>query len=102
MLAMNSAMTRRKWTNLAIIKCAIYSKVMHVGIHDSGHLSFLDRADFTVRVHYEDRHIFLAAQSINGRRASIATCRTNNSQMFPIATNLVLIPAYEEVLKQVP
>lgn len=86
---------------LAVIECAIHGQVMHVGIHDGRHLCFLYRADLAMREHDEDGDILLAAQTIDGCRASITTCRTDNSQMFPIASSLVLISADEEVLEEV-
>lgn len=51
---------------LAVVKCAIYSQVVHIGVHDRRHLRFLDRADFAVRVHDEDGHVLLSAQTVNG------------------------------------
>lgn len=74
---------------------------MYVGVKNSSHLRLLDRADFALRVHDEDRDILLAAQTVDGSRASITTCCANDCQVFPVATRLVLIPAYEEVLEEV-
>jgi len=51
---------------LAIVECAVYGQVVHVGVHDSRHLRLLDRADLAMRVHDEDRHILLSAQTVNG------------------------------------
>ena len=53
-------------TYLAVVECAVYSQVVHVGVHDGRHLRFLDRADLAMRVHDEDRHIFLSAQAVDG------------------------------------
>ena len=51
---------------LAVVECAVYSQVVHVGVHDGRHLRFLDRADLAMRVHDEDRHILLSAQAVDG------------------------------------
>lgn len=53
-------------TYLAVVECAVDGQVVHVGVKDSGHLSFLNRADLAFRVHDEDRHILLSAQTIDG------------------------------------
>jgi hypothetical protein len=52
---------------LAVIKGTVHSQVVHIGVHDSSHLRFLDGADLAVRVHDEDGHILLSAQTIDGR-----------------------------------
>jgi hypothetical protein len=46
---------------LAVIKCAVNGQVVHIGVHNSRHLRFLDGADLAVRVHDEDRHVLLSA-----------------------------------------
>jgi len=51
---------------LAVVECAVYSQVVHVGVHDGRHLRFLDRADLAMRVHDEDGHILLSAQTVDG------------------------------------
>jgi hypothetical protein len=52
---------------LAVIKCAVDSQVVHIGVHDGGHLRLLDGADLAVREHDEDGHILLSAQAVDGR-----------------------------------
>ena len=74
---------------------------MYIGIEDRGHLRLLYRADLAVREHYEDRHILLSAQTVDGSRASVTTCCANDGQMLPVATCLVLVPADEEVFEEV-
>jgi len=54
------------WTYLAVVECAVDSQIVNVGVEDSGHLRFLDRADLALRVHDEDRDILLPAQTIDG------------------------------------
>lgn len=53
-------------TYLAVIEGAIDGQVVYVGVEDSSHLRFLDRADLALRVHDEDRHILLSAQTVDG------------------------------------
>jgi hypothetical protein len=40
---------------------------VHIGVHDGGHLRFLDGADLAVREHDEDGNILLSAQAVDGR-----------------------------------
>ena len=88
---------------LAIVESALDSNVVYVGIKDCGHLRLLDRADFALGVHDEHADILLAAQTVDGRRASVTAGRANDSQVFPVLALLLLalIPADEEVLEQV-
>lgn len=88
-------------TYLAIVESAVYCQVVDIGVNDGRHLGFLDGADLAVREHDEDGDILLSAQTIDGGRTSIATCSTNDSQMFPIAALLALVLAHEEVFEQV-
>lgn len=76
---------------------------MYVGIQHGGHLRLLDRADLALRVHDENADILLAAQTVDGRRASVTTGGANHGQVFPIiALSLALVAANEEVLEQIP
>jgi len=88
---------------LAIIKGALNGDVVHVSIKDRGHLSLLDRADFALGMHDEHTDILLAAQTVDGRRASVTAGCANDSQVFPVLALLLLalVPANEEVLEQV-
>jgi hypothetical protein len=52
---------------LAVIKCAVDSQVVHIGVHNGGHLRLLDGADLAVREHDEDGYILLSAQAVDGR-----------------------------------
>ena len=52
-------------TYLAVVKCAVNSQVVNVGVEDRGHLRFLNRADLALRVHDEDRDILLSTQTVN-------------------------------------
>lgn len=90
-------------TDLAVIKGAFDGNVVHVGVQHGGHLSLLDRADLALRVHDEHADILLASQTVDGRRASVATGRTNNSQVFSFLASLLLtlVPANEEVLEKI-
>lgn len=74
---------------------------MHVGVQHRGHLGLLDGADLALRVHDEDRHILLAAQTIDGSRARVAARGANDGQVLLVALGLALIPPHEEVFEQV-
>ena len=91
------------FTYLTVIKGAFDSDVVYVCIQNSGHLSFLNRADLALGVHDEHADVFLASQTINSSRASVTTGRANDSQVFPLLAGLILalVPADEEVLEKV-
>ena len=57
-LALDSSSNANE-TYLTVVKGPIYSKVMHIGVHDCGHLGLLNGADFSLRMHDEYRHILL-------------------------------------------
>jgi hypothetical protein len=88
---------------LAIVESALNSNVVYVGIKDCGHLSLLDRADLALGVHDEHADILLAAQTVDGGRASVTTGCADDSQVFPVLALLLLalVSADEEVLEQV-
>lgn len=74
---------------------------MDIGIHDGGHLCFLDGTDFAVGVHDEDGDILLSSQSVDGSRASVSAGCADDRQVFPIPPALAFIPADEEVFEEV-
>ena len=88
-------------TYLTIVECAIHGQVVYVGVHDGRHLRLLDGTDLAMGVHDEHRYILLATQTVDGSRTSITTGGANDGQVLPLASSLVLVPAYEEVLEQV-
>jgi len=90
-------------SNLAVIKSAVYSQVVHVGVQHRCHLRFLHWAHFALGKHDEDGDVFLSSQSIYRRTACITTRSTNNRQMLPILAVLCLasVLADQEVFEQI-
>jgi hypothetical protein len=86
---------------LTIVKGAFNGKVVDVGVKDGGHLGLLDWADAPLGVQDEDGDILLAAQTVDGGGAGVATCRTNDSEMMPVLACLTLIAPHEEILEEV-
>jgi hypothetical protein len=74
---------------------------VHIRVHDRGHLRFLYRADLPVGEHYKDRDILLPTQAVDGGRTGITTCCADDSQVLPTSSSLALVPANQEVLKQI-
>eukprot|EP00053_Salpingoeca_punica_P020194 m.210287 g.210287 ORF g.210287 m.210287 type:complete len:581 (-) comp17817_c0_seq5:5838-7580(-) len=70
---------------LAVIKGAADRHVVHVLVHHAGHLSFLDRRDLASRKEHKDFHAELAAQTGNGRTASVAAGGSQNRLLSAVA-----------------
>jgi hypothetical protein len=88
---------------LAVIKGALHGDVVNIGVQNSGHLSFLNRADLALGVHNEHADILLASQTIDSSRSSVTAGRAHNGQVLPLLAGLILalVPANEEVLEEV-
>lgn len=86
---------------LTIVECSLDCKVVHILVQHSRHLRFLYRADLALGVHNENADILLAAQTIDGCRASVTARRANDSQVLSARVLLALVPPHKEVLKQI-
>jgi hypothetical protein len=92
---------KRRIPYLAVVECAIHGQIVHIRVHDRGHLRFLYRTDLAVGEHYKDRDILLPAEAVDGGRTSITTCCADDSQVLPTSSSLALVPANQEVLEQI-
>lgn len=107
-------------TYLAVVKGAGDGEVVDVLVEDGGHLGLLDGADAALGVQDEDRDVLLAAQAVDGGRASIAAGGTDNGKVMPVwvflsalgrrrrqgrlrrtTAGLALVLPHEEILEQV-
>lgn len=86
---------------LAVIKGAFDSEVVDIRIEYACHLRLLNGANLALGEENEDRHILLASQTIDGRRASITGCCAHNGQVVTVLASLSLIFAHEEIFKKV-
>lgn len=86
---------------LAVIERTLDGEVVNVGIKDGGHLSLLDGRNLALGEQDEDGNILLATEAVNGSRASVTTCRTDNSQVVSVLALLALVLAHQEVLEEV-
>lgn len=50
-----------------------------------------------LRMHNEDRHIFLSAQTVDGRTPGITTSGTNYGQVFSVLACLAFVSSHKEV-----
>lgn len=86
---------------LAVIEGSLDSEVVHVGIKNTSHLSFLDRADLALGEEDEHGDILLATQTIDSSRTSITRSCADDGQVVTVLASLARVLAHEEVFEEV-